>query len=167
MNPQMNQQYQPRSQGRNVWGWTFLWMTLLLLCSWPSPAKAQWSGELDARLAHIAEKAVDAGISSYYFLGKRCSLLFIGTHHSFDPQAPLFGVLEQNIEAFAPQAMIVKGGNWHATPTALEAAQRQGEMGYLTHRAKELGIPVRSFEPSESRLREEAAAKHGPGLTKL
>lgn len=148
--------------GSLAWLWAALW-----LVNWAPTTHAQSSTELSKSLAPIAEKAADADISSYYFLGKRCSLLFVGTQHSFDPHAPLFKVLDQYLEVFAPQTLILEGGVWRAQPTAVEAARQQSEMGYLAHQARQFGIPSSSFEPSDAELGRLAIAKHGQPLVKL
>lgn len=114
---------------------------------------AQTVEDVKSRLTAIAEKASSTKISTYFMVGSKCSLLFVGTRHTFDPQAPLFKIIDANLDAFSPTLLIVEGGEWKEAGDAERTIQRQGEMGYLTLRGRQRGIETISFEPTDRFLK--------------
>lgn len=128
---------------------------------------AQTIQETKQRLGAIAERAADAEISTYFFVGQGCRLLFVGTRHTFDPQAPIFKVLNANLDAFLPNLLVVEGGDWKSVGDAEETIKRQGEMGYLAFSGRQSRTETISFEPSDSDLSVAAKRIHHAEDVKL
>lgn len=131
------------------------------------PVGAQPVEDTERRLSEIAKKAASDKISTYFIVGSKCSLLFIGTHHTFEPQAPLFKIIDADLDAFSPNLLIVEGGEWNDVGDAQRTIQRQGEMGYLSLRGRQRGIETIGFEPSDRYLGIAAGRLHGPEDVKL
>jgi len=121
-----------------------------LLCCAATFARAE-SITLDVqKVRDLARTAHEAGISTYFLFERDCALLFVGTEHAFDPSAALFGVLDADWDAFAPQHLIVEGGDWPILADREAQIRAYGEMGYLSQRARTAGVEVSSFEPTRA-----------------
>ena len=121
-----------------------------LLCFAAPSARAEFPAPEMQKLRALAQTANGVGISTYFLFEGDCALLFVGTEHAFDPSAALFGVLDADWDAFAPQHLIVEGGDWPILADRQAQIRAYGEMGYLSQRARTAGVEVSSFEPTRA-----------------
>ena len=141
--------------------------TLSVLALSQTPVIGQTIQQTKQRLGAIAERASESNISTYFFVGKSCRLLFLGTRHTFDPQSPIFKIVDENWEVFSPTLLIVEGGSWKNLVDVGPTIEQQGEMGYLALRGRKGGIDITSFEPPEDDLKIAASRLHSSEDIKL
>jgi hypothetical protein len=146
-------------------------LAVCAVCTWLLPisgyADQESSTATESRLSHFAKRAIDADLSSYFFVGEQCSLLFLGTRHNFDPTSGVFPFIDEGLAAFEPDELLVEGGNWPSIANKEDTIRQQGEMGYLSFLARRKDIPISSFEPNQIALISVATKKHAPELVKM
>lgn len=130
-------------------------------------AELQSPQAIQERLSALSSRAIDIGLSSYFFVGPQCGLLFVGTRHAFDPTTPLFPVLNEQFQTFRPDELIVEGGQWPPMLNREQTIRHQGEMGYLTSLGRQAGLTTSSFEPNQLELVARAAQTHTVEQVKL
>lgn len=152
-----------KKRGRSIWG--------LVACACLLPiavyADQVSSPTVESRLSHFAKRALDEDLSSYYFVGNKCSLLFLGTRHTFDPKSGVFSFIDEGLDVFGPEEFLVEGGNWPSIENREDTIRQQGEMGYLSFLARRRKLPVSSFEPYQAELVSLASKNHEPELVKM
>ncbi len=143
----------------------------LVACAWLFPITVYADQErppaVENRLSHFARRALDEDLSSYYFVGKKCSLLFLGTRHTFDPKSRVFSFIDEGLDVFVPEEFLVEGGNWPSIANREDTIRQQGEMGYLSFLARRKKLPVSSFEPDQAEVVSLASKVHAPELVKM
>ena len=143
----------------------------LVACAWLLPitgyADQERSPAVESRLSHFARRAIDENLSSYHFVGNKCSLLFLGTRHTFDPKSGVIPFFDEGLDVFEPDELLVEGGNWPSIANREDTIRQQGEMGYLSFLARRKNVPVSSFEPDQAEVISFALQIHAPELVKM